>query len=54
MMTNKQALIHATEKAGIKVQYYLDTHENSYLEEAKSYIMAAYILIKEMNNECGN
>lgn len=53
-MTNRQAFIHTTEKAGIKIQYYLDTRDESYMDQAISYIRAANVLIKEMNDERGN
>lgn len=51
IMTNKQAFIHATEKAGINIQYYLDTHDESYMGRAISYVRAANILLKEMGDE---
>lgn len=47
-MTTKQAFIYSAEKAGTKAQYYLDTHERKYLDEAIMYIKAAYILSKEI------
>lgn len=50
-MTARQSFIHATEKAGIKIQYYLDTRDESYMEEAMSYVRAANILLKEMTDE---
>lgn len=50
-MTNRQAFISATEKAGIKIQYYLDTRDETYMDQAISYIRAANNLLKEMNNE---
>lgn len=50
-MNSRQAFIHATEKAGIKIQYYLDTKDESYMDEAISYVRAANNLLKEMNNE---
>lgn len=50
-MNSRQAFIYATEKAGIKIQYYLDTGDESYMDQAMSYIRTANILIKEMNDE---
>lgn len=50
-MTAKQAFIYSAERAGINVQYYLDTHDNSFLTQATMYIRAANNLIKEMELE---
>lgn len=50
-MNARQAFIYATEKAGIKIQYYLDTRDESYMDEAMIYVRAANNLLKEMNNE---
>lgn len=50
IMTNRQAFIHAAEKAGINIQYYLDTRDESYMEKAKIYIRSANVLIKEMTD----
>ena len=50
-MTARQAFIHATEKAGIKIQYYLDTRDESYMDMAISYVRAANNLLKEMTDE---
>lgn len=50
-MTNKQAFTVAVEKAGIKMQYYIDTHDESYFDSAVVYIKAASVLLKEMTDE---
>lgn len=50
-MTNKQAFIIATEKAGIMIQKYLADHDENDLCRAMSYVRAANILIKEMSDE---
>lgn len=50
-MNSKQAFIYSTEKAGINIQYYLDTLDESYLIKAISYVKASNSLIKEMNDE---
>lgn len=50
-MTNKEGFIHATEKAGSKIQYYIDTGDDSYLHEAIDYVGRANVLLKEMSEE---
>lgn len=50
-MTNKQAFIYATEKAGDMVQKYLDDHDENDLSRAMSYVRAANVLLKEMSDE---
>lgn len=50
-MTARQAFIYSTEKAGIQIQYYLDTRDESYMERAISYVRSANVLLKEMKDE---
>ena len=50
-MTNKQAFTVAAEKAGINIQYYIDTYDETYFQKAVSYIRAAGYLLKEMDDE---
>ena len=50
-MSARQGFIHAVEKAGIKIQYYLDTRDESYMDMAISYVRAANVLLKEMRDE---
>lgn len=50
-MTNKQAFIYATERAGINIQYYLDTKNIEFINQAILYVRGAYALSKEMNDE---
>ena len=51
IMTNKQAFIHAVEKAGIKMNYYLDTSDPKFFDESVMYIRAASSLLKEIDDE---
>ena len=50
-MTTRQAFIYSAEKAGINIQYYLDTKDESFFNRAASYVRAAHSLLKEMNDE---
>jgi len=50
-MSTKEAFVYATERAGINVQYYLDTKNVEFLNQATLYVRAAYSLSKEMNDE---
>ena len=50
-MTSKQAFVYAAERAGINVQYYLDTKDVEFLNQAVMYVRAAYTLSKEINDE---
>lgn len=50
-MTSREAFIYSVEKAGIKMNYYLDTRDEKYLDEANMYIRAANVLLEEMNNK---
>lgn len=50
-MTTRQAFIYSAEKAGINIQYYLDTKDESFFDRAASYVRAAHSLLKEMNDE---
>lgn len=50
-MTNKQAFIHAVEKAGIKMNYYLDTSDTKFFDESVMYIRAASSLLMEIDHE---
>jgi len=50
-MTNREAFIYATEKAGIKMNYYIDTRDEKYMDEAMYYVRAASVLLENMNNE---
>ena len=50
-MTSKQAFVSIAERAGINVQYYLDTKDVEFLNQAVMYVRAAYTLSKEINDE---
>lgn len=50
-MTNKQAFIHAVEKAGIKMDYYLDTSDKKFFDESVMYIRSASSLLMEIDSE---
>lgn len=50
-MTNREAFIQCVERAGIKMNYYIDTRDEKYMDEAKGYVRAANVLLEEMNNE---
>lgn len=47
-MTDKEAFIYSVEKAGIKIQYYLDTKDEKYMREVVNYIRVANVLIDKM------
>lgn len=49
-MTNKEAFLYAVEKAGIRVQYYMDTNDKKYYDEVISYIRAATILLEKIES----
>lgn len=46
----KQEFIVATERAGIKIQYYLDTNDECYLIDAIRYVKSANSLLKEISD----
>lgn len=50
-MTNREAFIYATEKAGVKMNYYIDSRDEKYMDEASMYVRAANVLLENMNNE---
>lgn len=50
-MNSRQAFIYTAEKIGIKIQYYLDTRDENFLEETIMYVRSANILMEEMKNE---
>lgn len=50
-MTNREAFIYSVEKAGIKMNEYLTSRDEKYMNEVVMYVKAASILLEKMEQD---